>query len=172
MKSANPDPNRPTAHDIFCRVVYAVALAFLVYCLVSCGASKPVPAAIRDSVRVEIRERIVHDTAYFAIAGDFQSQTIKDTTSHLQSDYAASDASIEGGLLHHSLRTFPKTVKAPVSVAVHDTLIVERQAETIVQEVPRQPTRWENFVEVCGYILLGIVALCLIGIVLKFALRR
>lgn len=172
MQSASPDPHRPTAHDIFCAVVYAVALAFLLYFLVSCGASKPTPATISDSVRVEIRERIVHDTAYFAIAGDFQSQTIKDTASHLQSEYAASDASIEGGLLRHSLRTFPKTVRVPVTVTVHDTLIVERQAETIVQEVPRQPTRWENFVEVCGYILFGIVALCLIGIILKFALRR
>lgn len=170
MQSANPDPNRPTAHDIFCRVVYAIALAFLLYCLVSCGASKPVPATIRDSVRVEIRERVVHDTAYFAISGDFQSQTVKDTASHLQSDYAESDASIEGGLLRHSLRTFPKTVKVPVTVTVHDTLIVERQAETIVQEVPRQPTRWENFVEVCGYILLGIAALGVVALALKLAL--
>ena len=170
MQSASPNPKRPTAHDIFCAVVYAVALAFLVYCLISCGASKPTPATIRDSVRVEIRERIVHDTAYFAIVGDFQSQTVKDTASHLQSDYAASDASIEGGLLHHSLRTFPKTVKAPVTVIVHDTLIVERQAETIVQEVPRQPTRWENFVEVCGFILLGLVALGIVALALKLAL--
>ena len=167
----NPQtPHHPTAHDIFCRVVYAVALAFLLYCLVSCGASKPAPAAIRDSVRVEIRERIVHDTAYFAIVGDFQSQTVKDTTSHLQSEYAQSDASIKGGLLHHSLRTFPNTVKVPVAVTVHDTLIVERQAETIVQEVPRQPTRWENFVEVCGFILLGLAALGIVALVLKLAL--
>lgn len=169
MQSASPEPNRPTAHDIFCAVVYAVALAFLVYCLVSCVASKPA-ATIRDSVRVEIRERIVRDTAYFAIAGDFQSQTIKDTASHLQSEYAASDASIEGGLLRHSLRTFPKTVRVPVTVTVHDTLIVERQAETIVQEVPRQPTRWENFVEVCGFILLGLVALGIVALALKLAL--
>lgn len=170
MQSASPDPKRPTAHDFFCRAVYAVALAFLLYCLVSCAASKPTPAAIRDSVRVEIRERIVHDTAYFSIVGDFQSQTIKDTASHLQSEYAASDASIEGGLLRHSLRTFPKTVRVPVTVTVHDTLIVERQAETIVQEVPRQPTRWENFVEVCGFILLGLVALGIVALALKLAL--
>ena len=140
MLSASPEPNRPTAHDIFCRVVYAVALAFLLYCLVSCAASKPA-ATIRDSVRVEIRERIVHDTAYFAISGDFQQKTSKDTTSLLKNEYAQSYAAVEGGLLTHSLRTFPQTVKVPVTVTVHDTLIVERQAETIVQEVPRQPTR-------------------------------
>ena len=170
MQSASPDPNRPTAHDIFCRVVYAVALAFLVYCLVSCGASKPVTAQIRDSVRVEIRERIVHDTAFFAISGDFQQKTSKDTTSLLKNEYAQSYAAVEGGLLTHSLQTFPKTVKVPVTVTVHDTLIVERQAETIVQEVPRQPTRWENFVEVCGFILLGLVALGIVALALKLAL--
>ena len=170
MTTASREPREPrwrTALDIAGAVLLLV-LAFLL--VTSCGASKPVPATIRDSVRVEIRERIVHDTAYFAISGDFQSQTIKDTASHLQSDYAASDASIEGGLLHHSLRTFPKTVRVPVTVTVHDTLIVERQAETIVQEVPRQPTRWENFVEVCGCILLGLVALGIVALVLKLAL--
>ena len=169
MMSASPrlpEPENGCLMDIFALIALLV-LAFLL--ATSCAASKPV-TVIRDSVRVEVRERIVHDTAYFSISGDFQQKTSKDTTSLLKNEYAQSYAAVEGGLLTHSLQTFPKTVRVPVSVTVHDTTVVEHQANIVTVEVPRHPTKWESFLEVCGYIMLGLAALGLAALVLKLAI--
>ena len=146
-----------------------LALAFLL--ATSCAVQKP-QVVVKDSVRVEIHERIVHDTAYFSLQPSEQSVVTKDTTSHLQNAYAETDAAIRGGLLYHTLTTHTKTIEVPVTTVVHDTLRIEAKENTIYVDVPRQPTKWESFLEVCGFILLGLAALCLIGIILKFALRR
>lgn len=169
MTTESRDPREPrwrTALDI-AGAVLLLALAFLL--ATSCGVSKP-QVVVRDSVRVEVHERVVHDTAFFAISGDFQERTGKDTVSVLKNEYAQSYAAVEDGLLTHSLQTFPKTVKVPVTVTVHDTIRVESSTVTEVVEVPRQPTKWENFVEVCGYILLGVLALGIVALALKLAL--
>ena len=172
MEASTPNPKRPTPHSIFCWIAYAIAMACAIYCLVSCGVHKPVIVSQKDSIRVEIRERIVHDTAYFTLPAQSSSIVTRDTTSTIELDFAKSVAAIRDGFLHHSLETKPKTIEVPVYIHVHDTTEVKIEGDTIYVEVERQPTKWENFLEVCGYILLGIVALCLIGIILKFALRR
>ena len=169
MTTASRDPRGPrwlTALYI-AGWVFLLVLAFLL--ATSCGVGKP-QVVVRDSVRVEVHERVVHDTAFFAISGDFQQKTSKDTVSVLKNEYAQSYAAVEGGLLTHSLQTFPKTVKVPVTVTVHDTIRVESSTVTEFVDVPRQPTKWEGFVEVCGYILLGVLALCIVALALKLAI--
>ena len=169
MTTASRDPRGPrwlTALYI-AGWVFLLVLAFLL--ATSCGVSKP-QVVVRDSVRVEVHERVVHDTAFFAISGDFQERTGKDTVSVLKNEYAQSCAAVEGGLLTHSLQTFPKTVKVPVTVTVHDTIRVESSTVTEFVDGPRQPTKWEGFVEVCGYILLGVLALCIVALALKLAI--
>lgn len=137
----------------------------------SCGTSKPT-IVVKDSVRVEIHERIIHDTAYFALQASEQSVITKDTISHLENEYAQTDAAIRGGLLFHSLVTTPKTINVPVTTIVHDTLRIEAKENTVYVDVPRQPTKWENFLEICGYILLGLVFLFFCFVVLRIILRR
>ncbi|MBQ7517614.1 MAG: hypothetical protein IJU13_04215 [Bacteroidales bacterium] len=171
MTTKDPGPRRNKAHAVFCALVYILALAFLIAYAAACGAARPA-VTLRDSVRVEIRERVVRDTAVVTLPPVVIEKVVADTVSHIESAYASSEAAIRGGCLHHSLTSSGKTVRVPVTVTVHDTLIVERNAETIYVDVPRQPTKWESFLEVCGWMLLGAVALAVLCLILRTVLRR
>ena len=161
-----------TPHDVFCAVVYAVGMAVLLYCLASCGVHKPVIVSQKDSIRVEIRERIVRDTAYVQIPAQFSSIITRDTVSVIELKFAKSTAAVRDGFLEHSLETTPDTVKVPVYIHVHDTTRVEIKGDTEYVEVERQPTKWENFLEVCGWIFLGCIALAVIAIILRISLHQ
>lgn len=91
----------------------------------------------KDSVRVEYRERLVRDTAYIEVPREAERIITRDTLSHLENTYATSDASIQDGLLHHSLETKPQKLAAPVDVPVRDTIYVQTssdvQKETIIE---------------------------------------
>ena len=91
----------------------------------------------KDSVRVEYRERLVRDTAYIEVPREAERIITRDTTSHLENTYATSDASIQAGLLHHSLETKPQKLAAPVEVPIRDTIYIQMssdvQKETIIE---------------------------------------
>lgn len=129
-----------------------------------------------DSVRVEYRDRIVtvHDTAVFEVPQIIERIVTRDTTSHLENDWASSDAVVSGGLLEHSLQTRPHVVRVPVEtfVEVHDTTIVERQAETIVVEKAKPLTKWQSFQLVLGDIALALLAAALLTLILKLILKK
>lgn len=149
-------------------------LLIIVSCLlfvVGCSPRITPPAEIRDSVRVEIRERIVHDTATLYIEKEVEKVVTRDTSSHLENKYGVSDAVVSEGLLHHSLETKPQYIKVPVTVEVHDTIVVEKQAQTIIQKV-NELTKWQSFSMVLGWILGGLILLALIlWIVRKIILK-
>lgn len=97
----------------------------------------------RDSVRVEIRERLVYDTVKVEVPKVVERIVTRDTSSHLENDWAMSDASVSDGFLSHSLETKPHTVYVPVAVPVHDTVIVEKEAqETIIEKEVEKPLTW------------------------------
>lgn len=87
-------------------IIFAAVLA------VSCGTPrKALETETTDSVRVEVRtERIeTIDTVFVEIPRQSEKVAVKDTSSHLENDFAVSDASIDAlGYLHHSLKTKPR----------------------------------------------------------------
>ena len=120
----------------------------LLYCLVtmttipSCSVCKP-RIEYRDSVRVEYRDRIIHDTATFYVEKEVEKIVTKDTTSHLENRWAVSDASVSEGLLYHSLESIPQIVKVPYEVEVHDTTYVEKAQEIVyVEKQVEKPLTW------------------------------
>ena len=120
---------------------------FLALCglaLLACSPKVLPPVIqIRDSVRVEIRDRIVHDTVSFEVPVIIERNMTRDTTSHLENDWAKSDASLVDGFLSHSLETKGQTVYIPVQVPVHDTLYIEKSAqETIIEKEVEKPLTW------------------------------
>ena len=60
----------------------------------------------RDSIRTEVRKEIVFvpDTVYLAIPEQAAERTTRDSTSHLENDYATSDARV---YLFHVHQTLP-----------------------------------------------------------------
>ena len=149
-----------------------VLLAILGQLFVGCSPRITPPAEIRDSVRVEIRERPVHDTAYVDVPLIKEVNVTRDTSSHLENEYAMSDASISNGTLRHSLETRPHKIAAPVTITVHDTLTVEKKAETIIKEV-NTLTKWQGFQIILGRILGGLFLLIIMMLVARaFLMRR
>lgn len=153
-----------------CAIIALAALA-----VVACSPRTLPPAERTDSVRVEIRERVVHDTALVQIEREVEKVVTRDTVSRLENTYARSEARVEAGLLHHSLETTPRTIRIPVTTTVHDTTYIEKEAVKEYVEVNRL-TEGQAFWMRLGKVLLGIdIVLLLIAIalaVLKFYLKR
>ena len=137
--------------------------------LFSCAAPRVIEQTQRDSLYVEYRERIV---MYEPPQESTYIQT-KDTTSHLETSLAESDASIVDGVLHHSLRNKPQKIPVPVVVTVHDTTIVQGSVRTEIVEIPAKLTkaqeRWIRLGKWATGILSLLVAAAIAGIVIKFA---
>lgn len=116
--------------------------------ILACACSPKVlpPTNYTDSVRVEIRERLVHDTVTFEVPKIIEKVVTRDTASHLENDWAQSDAEVKDGFLWHSLETKPHTVYVPYEVPVHDTTYIEKEAQTITvtKEVEKPLTWWQK----------------------------
>jgi hypothetical protein len=105
----------------------------------------PPPAATSssDSVQIEIREYFIHDSIPYEVPVIIEKNMTRDTTSHLENDWAESDASLVDGFLEHTLKTKGHTVYLPVQVPVHDTLWREKSAqETIITKEVEKPLSW------------------------------
>ena len=120
---------------------------------------------IRDSVRVEYRERVIRDTAYVEIPFVKEVNVTRDTMSHIENDYAKSDAVVSDGVLSHSLETKRQSVPAPVAVTVRDTIIVREKAKTIIEEkiveVKKPLNWWQKTLMYAGIISIVILVIYL-----------
>lgn len=113
--------------------------------LCSCCPKHYPQVVYRDSVRVEIRERIVHDTVKFEVPVIKEKNVTRDTSSHLENDWAKSDASLVDGFLEHTLETKGRTVYVPVTTIVRDTVTIEKEAVETIKEVEvEKPLSWSQ----------------------------
>ena len=155
--------------SIWKRAAAAMPLLFLF----SCAAPRVIEQTQRDSLYVEYRERIVRDTVMYEPPQESTSIQTKDTTSHLETSLAESDASIVDGVLYHSLRNKPQKIPVPVVVTVHDTTVVQGSVRTEIVEVPAKLTkaqeRWIRLGKWATGILSLLAAAAVAGIVIKFA---
>ena len=110
--------------------------------LAGCAARRIAPQIIQhDSVNVAVRESVeyIYDTVEVSVPLISESVTTRDTTSHLENDYALSDAIWSGGVLFHSLSTKPQL--RPVQIKVphlhRDSVIKEYIRHTEMVEVER-----------------------------------
>jgi hypothetical protein len=142
----------------------------IVLCLAGCGVQKPVVTS-QHSNKLVIRERLVTKTVHLTTSGVFISERVQDTSSILKSGKTQSIAAIRNGDLYHSLQIDPDTTSMDVSVPVTDTTSYHQETETVYIEVPRQATKWESFLEVCGWIFLGVIALAIIALIVRVLIR-
>lgn len=139
-------------------------IAFLL--LTSCGPGKhlPVQTENRDSTRVEVREKTVYirDTVLMEIPAQSAENTTRDTSSHLETDYAESDARIDpDGTLHHSLKNKPHKQPVPVDVpqTQKDSIVWRDRLVKETVKVPRDLTAWQKWQMRSFWILLSAAAL-------------
>lgn len=152
---------------------------FIAFLLCSCGAGKrlPVQEESRDSVRVEVREKTVYvrDTVYLKVPAQSAENTTRDTSSHLETDYAESDARINpDGTLYHSLRNKDQEKPVPVDVPVtqKDSIVNKDRYVYEKVEVPRDLTAWQKWQMRSFWILLSVTAVYVLRKPLLALIRR
>lgn len=120
---------------------------------------------VRDTTIVEVRERVVHDTARVEIPLIIERNVTPDDSSHLENAYAVSDAYVKDGILHHDLNTKPQVIYVPVDVNVADTTTTHEHYEKTdstafqVKEVEKPLSWWKRFKigafwPLCGCVIL------------------
>ena len=158
-----------------------IYLAFLavVFLLCSCGAGKrlPVQSQQKDSVRVEVRKetKYIRDTVYLTIPAQSAENTTRDTSSHLETDYAESDARINpDGTLYHSLQNKEQEKPVPVDVpqTQKDSIVYKDRYVYEPVEVPRELTGWQKWQMRSFWILLSAVAVYVLRKPLLALIRR
>lgn len=153
--------------------LHTIAL-ILVLALSSC-APRVYQAATstRDSISVQITERIVRDTVVISLPAEQIQIVTRDTASHLETSVAISDAKLVGGELVHELRNKVQEMRAPVVVTVRDTvtLRISEKAETIVQKVPAELTRWQSFLLVLGRIFGALLGAMVLYFIIRFIIK-
>lgn len=137
----------------------ALVSAFLIMsgCCTHRRAVESIITSQTDSTQTEIKvEKAIEyhtDTLYIEIPTQMAERTTQDSTSHLENDYATSDARINlDGSLFHDLKTKPQKKAAEVQIATirNDSVRVEYKYRNMIVEkeipikVERDFTWWEQ----------------------------
>lgn len=134
-----------------------------------CCPAKIASEYMADSLRVEVRERVVHEIDTIEVAIPYEREVIstRDTTSHLETTYAISDAMISGGVLSHSLVTRPQLRKVEIKKPIvrRDSVIIRNSYREVTVEVDKPDTWWGKTQKIGFW---GMLALFL----LQFFVRR
>lgn len=149
---------------------YYITILPLALC-VSCGPARH--ASVSDSTRVEVREvtRYVKDTMYLELPAITERIVTRDTTSHLENDYAVSEASISGGYLSHSLATKPARtpVEAEAREVVRDSIVFRDRLVEVPVEVEKPLTRWQRTLIALGRTMLAMLCAAALWLGLRIA---
>lgn len=107
----------------------------------------------QDSTRVKVLKETVYvrDTLWFAIPAQTAERTTRDSTSHLENDYATSDARINpDGSLYHDLNTKPqeKPVEFDKPIERNDSIVYKYKDRTVYEtvevEVEKELSWWQK----------------------------
>ena len=132
--------------------------------LFGCCPCKHLQTLQRDTVAVIVRDSVyLHDTTLLWSPPDESSQVIADTSSHLETSLAESDAAIINGRLIHSLRNRSESI-VPINVTipykVHSESRESLSERTAIKEVPRELTWWQVLWIRLGQICAGCLLIC------------
>lgn len=151
-----------TAASYVCMFLFGVLLCAL---LGSCKSQKNIihEKEQKDNMMVDVRYQtiIVPDTVFVDIPPQIAERTTYDSTSHLENDYATSDARINpDGTLFHQLSTKPqkKPIEVDKKIEQRDSIVYMKKSNTEtghqIVEVERQLSWWEK-TRIYGFYLLA-----------------
>lgn len=125
------------------RSIIACILSVLI--VACCPCRNLSTTGIRDSVNIKTitRTEIVIDTVFVEVLFERDRQTVRDSTSHLETSFAVSDARInKDGSLTHTLENKPQNrpVAAEKEIIYKDSIIYRNKTITETLEVNK--LRW------------------------------
>lgn len=158
-------------------------ILFLCVCVVlllpvSCRTGQRlVVVEARDSVRVEerVREVRVVDTVLVEVPPQLEVVTVRDSSSHLENDYALSDARIlADGSLFHSLETKPRTdtLAREVGVQVRDSIVYREKVVPQVVSVEKELNWFAQLRLWLGNVMLVLIAGAVAWAAARLVLKR
>lgn len=161
-----------------------LAVSMLFSCRTSKDAASSPPIVITnsDSIRIEYIETLRIDTVTVEIPlpAESSSQIVRDSTSHLETSLALSDAWINpDGTLGHSIRNKPESLKSDIPVAVKDSHSNNSAIKTkeipvpypVEKKVEKELSAWQKFRLNSFWVLLTTLLASLIYIFRKPLLR-
>lgn len=131
----------------------------------------------KDSIRIEerVREIKVTDTLFVEVPMQKESTTVRDSMSHLENDYAISDARINpDGSLYHSLETKPRTdtLSREVGVQVRDSIIYREKVVPKIVPVEKELNWFVRMRIWLGNIMLVLISGAVIWLAARLFLKR
>ena len=138
-----------------------LGLVFLALLETGCAQQRHIVEQSRDTVVFRVKsELILRDTVVFAgvPAGSSEAVRKDSDTSHLETTVAESDAWVDGGRLHHTLRNksaiLPVVVQIPERITTSEKALIRDRKVVEKVEVEKELSRWQNFVLSLGYSVL------------------
>ena len=142
------------------KICFIISLLAVIFS--SCHSSKtsfpsePVVITNTDSIRIEYIETLRIDTVTVEIPlpAESSSQIVRDSTSHLETSLAISDAWLNpDGSLGHSIQNKPESLKSDIPVAVKDTHSNNSAIKTkeipvpypVEKKVEKELSAWQKF---------------------------
>lgn len=139
---------------------------------VSCSPKiYPVQRDTVNIVHTEVKEVLKDTVIYVTLPQDSLSVSTRDTSSVLRIKTAVSEASVSGGVLHHSLYSNPAyrpeiEVQYKDKVIYRDSVVYATNIDLV--EVPAELSGWQKLMMSGGYILMGFLLLAVILAVLRW----
>lgn len=151
-------------------LLIAIAMLIVVMlCCIGCSthkAAQPTIITLTDSVRVETKYEkiIIRDTVMFALPSQGAERTTLDSISHLETDFAVSDARVNpDGSLTHTLNNKSQEIPVPVESEkeMQEKIIYRNRDVAVPQpypvEVERELTQWQKFRLKGFWVLLAVI---------------
>lgn len=141
-------------------------LILILAAVTACCPCRHLTTSTADSVRVEtiVRTEYIPDTVLVEVPVESERQTVRDTTSHLETSFAVSDARINAdGSLSHSLANKPQKRPIPTEkeVIYRDSIVYRDRVNTEIVEVERKLTWWQQ-TQIRGFWVTIIIILVLL----------
>lgn len=165
MISGSDNRNPFSEIIVYIGLIFLCIICFLAIALFNSCCSPKVIEKIET--KIEVRDSIVHDTAYYEIPKEVYVNVTSDTISNLETSVARSTAYISDGLLHHSLENKNQSIALPIQIHVTITNTKQISAKEVdrpvIQKVEKKLTWWQRVRLDTYYILLALIAVyCLI----------
>lgn len=158
-------------------VTIFVFIAIVMLLFSSCRTGKVVVVEAKDSIRIEERLRYVPvvDTFFMEVPAQSAERTTADSMSHLENDYAVSDARINpDGSLYHSLETKPRTdtLTQELSVQAKDSIIYREKVVPKIYPVEKELNWFVRMRIWLGNIMLVLISGVVIWLAAQLFLKR
>ena len=134
-----------------------IVAAFASATLFGCCPCKHLSTSVRDSVRVEVLQKVIkiHDTVCVVLRPESERVRTRDTTATAETSAARATASVSDGWLSLGIENKDTQIKTVIDtlVFIRDSIVYRYVDKTVKVEVPRPLTWWQQ-TQIRGFYML------------------